>query len=590
MKLLALAACVLFLAMPAARAQDTLTTQKAPAPTVDPRGLPPRSMLPPFGANLFGGTPPTATLLQRQSNTAQSNAASSDGTGVVGGLQSATTQSGTAVPPSNGATNAQSRGSLLSPLASDPNYQLQPGDVVQVRIYGAATVDTTVSVDPNGDIFVPPIGPIHVGGIALHDLQATISKAVQQTFIKGTNVYAGVVSATPISVFVTGPVVRPGQYLGTAWDSVISFLQYAGGIDPARGSYRHIALLHGGGQVAEVDLYEFLLSGTLPATMLHNGDTIVVGPQGPTVTADGDVRGAFRYELKGPGDGAEVIQLARPYPDATNVSLIGVREGRPRSFYLTLDQFQRAEVKDDDAIHFIPDVPTDIITVTIDGRVLGPTSYVVRRGATLLGLLAYVPVNPQFADIKSIYLRRTSVALQQKQSIDDTIRRLQQSIITSPSTTSSEASLKQQEADVITRFAEQLRSVQPEGRVIVSRNGQVGDVMLENGDVIVLPSLTDLVVVSGEVAIPQSVLSTPGFTVEQYVKLSGGWTERSDKSRIIVQRASGETLVGSDPPVGPGDKIIVLPAADSHLIPIIKDITEIVYQIAIGVGVLVALH
>lgn len=113
---------------------------------------------------------------------------------------------------------------------------------------------------------------------------------------------------------------------------------------------------------------------------------------------------------------------------------------------------------------------------------------------------------------------------------------------------------------------------------------------LEDGDVIVVPSRTDLVLVSGEVRLPQSVVWAQGTQLDHYIFAAGGFTERANKSEILVMRPSGETLVGSNPPIGAGDRIIVLPAADNWALPFVKDITQIIYQIAVGTGVLINLR
>jgi hypothetical protein len=142
-------------------------------------------------------------------------------------------------------------------------------------------------------------------------------------------------STVPVNVFVTGGVISPGQYALPPTASIIAFLQAAGGIDPNLGSYRDIRILRDRQTLATADLYAFLLQGRLPTVQLRDRDTILVGRQGPTVAAEGDVSGVYRYELSQPRDGDELINLARPLPDANHVSLVGIRNGRPASFYFT---------------------------------------------------------------------------------------------------------------------------------------------------------------------------------------------------------------------------------------------------------------
>jgi protein involved in polysaccharide export with SLBB domain len=322
---------------------------------------------------------------------------------------------------------------------------------------------------------------------------------------------------------------------------------------------------------------------------LRDRDTILVRQQGPTVAALGAVRGVFRYEIEKPRTGEELIALARPLADATHVSLLGIRGGRPESFYFALSAFRSVPLRDGDIVTFSPDVPTGVMTVKLDGRIDGPTTLVVSRTATLLDVLAYVPVDTYFADTSSIYVRRLSVAQAQKKSIDDALHRLESAVVTSPTITAEQAQMRQQEAQIIFTFGKQLADVQPEGRLVVSYDGHLSNVRLEDGDVIVVPSRTDLVLISGEVRVPQSLVWIRGAPVGQYIETAGGFTERADTSILLVIRPSGQTIVGSNPPIQAGDRIIVLPSPSNWALPFIKDITQIIYQVAVGVGVLLRL-
>jgi protein involved in polysaccharide export with SLBB domain len=628
--------------------QDLTTQKPVPIGGNDIRSLPSRTSLPPpFGANLF--SPQAAVTLQRQANASAARAGGSplqvagpgaqgrggslysawpsaqggmpqtaagaagaggmgtrggqDGdTGGTGGIGTGGDTGGGGMAASNPSMSSTFSSPSSQPIPAtgvqpyaggsmvDPNYVLQPGDVTLIHLYGAVTLDQVSPVDGNGDIFIPTVGPVHVAGTTVANLQGTVQAAVRAVYTRGVATYATVAAAQPIEVFVTGAVIAPGQYALPPQKSVIAFLQIAGGVDPDRGSYRDIKIVRKGKEVASVDLYDFLLTGRLPSASLHNGDTIVVGQQGPTVIASGDARAPFRFELKPPYLGAQLIALARPYPDASNIALLGVRDGTPRSIYMKLQALAAFALRDSDVVGFTPDVPSDVMTVQVDGRILGPTTLVVKREATLMDVLSYLPVDRYFADIDSVYIRRVSVAQAQKQSIQDSVDRLQRQIVTQPVIAAEQAQMRAAESEVLFRFADQLKNAQPEGRVVVSRGGQVADVRLEDGDVIVVPSRTDLVVVSGEVGVPQSLVYTKGASATQYIASAGGFTDRGDRSRLLVLRASGEAVTGHDPPILPGDRIVVFPSPDNWTLPVIKDITEILYEVAVGAGVVATLH
>ncbi len=604
--LLALGA-LLMAAVPAS-AQNVLETQ-APVPIggADLRSLPSRAELPPlFGANLFASRIPTSVQLLRTAPPPAGMPANSAGSpsgapgnGFAGFLGSAVSdgQADGAIPavqtlpqapaaapqaPAVAATTVQPPGGMA---AFDPNHLMAPGDVVQVHIYGAMTLNQQATVDSNGDIFLPTIGPVHVAGARAGDLQSVVAAAVGSVYQTNAQVYVTLAGAVPINVFVAGAVISPGQYALPSTASVITFLQAAGGIDPKRGSYRNIEILRDGRPVEKIDLYDFLLHGQLPPLRLRNRDTILVEPQGPTVAAEGDVSGVFRYELVRPETGTQLMALARPYPDATRVNLVGMRGGRPEAFSYSLNGFRGVPIENGDVVTFVPDTLTNVMTITLQGRINAPTTLVVTRKATLFDLLPYIPINPYFSDPSSIYVRRVSVAQAQSRAIHDAMQRLESAVVTSPTVTAEQAQMRRQEAHIIFQFARQLTNVKPEGRLVVAHDGHLENVRLEDGDVVVVPSRTDLVLVSGEVRVPQAMVWFPGANVKHYIKTAGGFTERANRSRLLVIHPSGETSVGSNPPVFPGDRIIVLPSPDNWSLPFIKDITQMMYQLAVTTGV-----
>lgn len=546
--------CLTFLGLlavaTAGHAQDALSTQRQlTLGGNDQRGLP-DNLPPPFGSALVTAHAPNTPA-----------------PAAMGG--------GAAEP----APSPQARGNF------DPNYVVQPGDAIDVQLFGATSISAPSTVNATGQIFIPTVGPVDVAGTTAANLPGVVGAAVDQVYVRNVKVYAALLSAIPVKIFVTGEVAHPGQYSASSTDSVVAALDYAGGVNPASGSYRDITILRDGSVAAHVDLYDFLLRGQLPAFPLRNGNSIVVGPQGLSVSVFDSQRGDFRYELGGGHTGGEVLALAPPRADTTNVSLLGMRDGRPTSFYLTLSEFSRRTLMNGDVVRMVADSTADRITVTIDGRVDGPTTLVLDRTATLQQALSRVPVSPEFADIGSVYLRRASVAVAQKRAIDEAVSRLQLSIASAPLVGDSDASIRTQEAALVDKLASEAHAIEPEGRVVVSRQGKVSDIRLENGDVIVIPPHTDLVDITGEVSIPQAVAWDHGLSVDDYLKLAGGPTPRGDTHHVIVQRASGEIVIGAATPVHAGDRILVLPKQPNELLPILKDITAVIYQIAVGVGV-----
>jgi protein involved in polysaccharide export with SLBB domain len=466
----------------------------------------------------------------------------------------------------------------------DPNYQLIAGDKVSLHIWGIAEAiqaDQIITVDANGKLFIPKVGAVHVAGVTASNLQSVVKKKLRERYKAGVEVYVNVLTVAPLRVFVTGGVLRPGQYAGSATESIIGFLQQAGGIDPIRGSYRNIRIMRNNRAVKTVDLYAFLLWGKLPQWKFHDGDTILVGQQGGTVNVEGEVRGKFSFEFAGRGTrGIEIIKYARPYKKANKVQVSGTRRGKPWSSYLSINSFKSTYVMDGDTLRFITDAQLRTMAVRVEGSHLGSSYFSIKRGTRLKELLDYISVDPNEADIANIYLKRKSVARRQKENLEKSIFRLERSVLTTPASSDTEAVIRAKEAELVLQFVKHAKQVKVDGRVVVSDNGYISNIRLEEDDIIVIPKKSDVVLVSGEVQMPQSIVYASNATVYGYIQRAGGFTERAEKQKIVLIKPNGQVLMGANLKVSPGDEIMVFPKIDEKIMQFNKDIMAIIFQIA----------
>ena len=192
----------------------------------------------------------------------------------------------------------------------------------------------------------------------------------------------------------------------------------------------------------------------------------------------------------------------------------------------------------------------------------------------------YISVDPNEADIGNIYLKRKSVALRQKKNLDKSIFRLERAVLTTPASSDGEALIRSKEAELVLQFVKHAKEVEVDGRVVVSDRGRVTNVRLEEGDVIVIPKKSDVIIVSGEVQIPQSMVYASNATIYDYVQRSGGFTERAEQKRIIIVKPNGQVLMGDHLKVSPGDEIMVFPKIDEKIMQYNKDMIAIIFQIA----------
>ena len=466
------------------------------------------------------------------------------------------------------------------------NYLIAPGDKLNIWIWGAVNFSNVVTVDNQGNIFIPDVGPINVKNVAASKVNNLVTSHISEVFTNNVNVYVNLLTATPVSVYVTGPVIRPGQYAGQSSDSVLYFLKRAGGIDSDRGSYRHIKVLRQNRVIQQIDLYEFMQQGKMPKLSLKDQDVILVEPQGPMINVAGKVRNPFRFELKNSTAlGSELIDYALPLAKVSHVGVIGDRASGPFSVYMPYKDFDRIQLSDGDKVLFNDDMHAQVYDVQVMGSYRGPSYFTVRKETRLHDLLNHIPIDPNMADYGSIYIMRKSVAARQKEMLEDSLNRLERSVFTAPASSDGEASIRTKEAELVMRFVEKARKIQPLGKVVVSDKGVIANILLEQGDQIVIPNKTDLIQGGGEVMMPQAVVYNKNASLEDYVAWAGGYTDRANDKRIAVVHANGlmEFKDGGD--VMPGDQILVMPKVDSKMMQSIKDITQVIYQVAVAANV-----
>jgi protein involved in polysaccharide export with SLBB domain len=468
------------------------------------------------------------------------------------------------------------------------NYLIAAGDKINIWLWGAVNYANVPTVDTQGNIFIPNIGPIHLEGVPASDVNKVVSSKIKTVYTNNVEVYVNLLTATPVSVYVSGAIIRPGQYAGMASDSLLYFLKRAGGIDSERGSYRQIQILRDNKVLVEADLYSFIQSGKLPQITFQDKDVILVKPQKAAITVSGSVRNPFRFELiKDISSGQEISDYAKPLAKISHVGVFGNRSTGPFSVYLEYKDFVDFKLKDGDSVIFNDDLHAQVIDVQISGSYLGPSYFAVKKSTRLHDLLSYIPINPELTDNNSIYILRKSVAERQKQMLLDSLDRLERSVFTAPASSDGEATIRAKEAEMVMAFAEKARKVEPLGKVIVSDNGITANILLEKGDQIVIPHYTDLIQVGGEVLMPQAIVFNPNATIDDYVAWAGGFTDRAEDERISIVRANGVVIFDKEAEIKRGDQILVLPKIETKTMQAVKDITQIIYQVAVAANVVV---
>jgi polysaccharide biosynthesis/export protein len=296
-----------------------------------------------------------------------------------------------------------SRDSQIIPfdLPVGPDYVVGPGDSLAVDLWGGVSQRLFRTVDREGRMTLPEVGPVLVAGKSLAEVQESVQKTLRTQF-RDVSADVSLARLRTIRVYVVGDVTHPGAYDISSLSTPLNALFAAGG-PTTDGSLRILEHNRGNQLVQDVDVYDLLLHGVRTGIdRLENGDTVLVPPIGPQVTVEGMVRRPAIYELHNEKSLADVLTLAGgllptatlrhlevqrviAHDKHTMLSLDVPPDADPAAIQKQLDSFQ---IQDGDKIRVFPIAPYNQDTLYLEGHVLRPGRYSYRPGMRLTDLVS----------------------------------------------------------------------------------------------------------------------------------------------------------------------------------------------------------
>jgi len=290
------------------------------------------------------------------------------------------------------------------------NYVIGPGDEIDVQLFGSQNRTLRLTVDRDGKLAFPELGPIAVGGRAFGDIKGEIESRVSRQMI-GVHGSVSIGSVRPISVFVVGEVNAPGSYTVTGLSTITSALYASGGVKSV-GSLRDIQLKRGGRTIRHFDLYDLLLRGdTSDDAHLLPGDVIFIPTIGNTVSVIGEVRRPGIYELKGPTEVGALIDMAGGYTVSadTHRGQLDRVDDRQHRVALDVDFSEHGaaqNLRNGDLLRVARLRPTLDSGVIVQGEVYQPGAFAWREGLKVTDVIGSVNELKPGADPHYLLIRR----------------------------------------------------------------------------------------------------------------------------------------------------------------------------------------
>ncbi len=247
-------------------------------------------------------------------------------------------------------------------------------------------------------------------------------------------------------------------------------------------------------------------------------------------------------------------------------------------------------------------------SITVEGEVRYPGTYPIHHGETLSSILHRVGGFTDLAFVDGAVFTREELKKREKEQLDTLANRLQGDLAAlslgavkagAVASSASSSAAATQGLVVGQQLLSQLRDTPPVGRLVIDLRQVVkgkpngpNDVLVRDGDKLLIPKKTQEVTVLGEVQGPTSHIYQRYLSRDDYIEQSGGITEKADRKRIYVVRANGSVISSGrrgwfrksqDTEIRPGDTVVVpLDTEKLPALPLWTAVTTILYNLAVG--------
>ena len=251
----------------------------------------------------------------------------------------------------------------------------------------------------------------------------------------------------------------------------------------------------------------------------------------------------------------------------------------------------------------IKEVPQwrELEVVSVEGEVRFPGLYPIQRGETLRQVLQRAGGLSDLAFSQGAIFTREELRKREQQQLDRLAERLRRDLaVLALQGAQTTAGVNIQTVSVGEGLLVALQGSKAVGRLVIDLNqvlsnppGGEQDIVLKNGDRLLVPKQSQEVTVIGEVQNATAHRFNSDLSRDEYVEMSGGYTNQADEDRVYVVRANGSVVAQSggawfrqsSADIQPGDTVVVpLDAGKMRALPLWAAVTTIIYNLAVAVA------
>ena len=419
--------------------------------------------------------------------------------------------------------NAPTTFAPAASIAVSDGYLLGPGDTLDILFYGKENRTFSLEINREGFVDFPDLGPVGLAGLTYGEAKKMLQARISSQTI-GTQVSISMGLLRSMQIFVLGEAFKPGAYTVSSLSTVTHALINSGGVTDI-GSLRNIQLKREGKVIAELDLYDLLLSGdTSNDARIQEGDVIYIPTVGDQVSINGQVLRPAIYELKGGESIGDLIELSgglgsKAFPGSSRLQRIN-DDG-----FLTVLDLDVKKQRDRDIVlkggdYFTVDKITDYKKdiITLSGAVRHKGEFSWREGMRLLDIIFDRDMLDHQADLDIALLVR-----ELENSADLVVYTFSLGNLFSNATETD--NLKLEPRDRIVVFADYQNRAEVMAPFIENLKRQAS-----------IDGMARVVTASGKVRFPGEYPLTEAMTVQDLIVLSGGLLDSAYSQTAEISR------------------------------------------------------
>lgn len=420
---------------------------------------------------------------------------------------------------------------LLDRAVDPSKYILGPGDILYVYIWGAIENKYDLTINAECKTIIPFLGEFDVKNRSVKDFREDVRKILNEKY-KNVNISVSLKTMKEFKAYILGDVISPGSYVVNNATKISDLLKMADGpidsLNPLKIKIKNTDL---GDTIAELNI------SNLHGTYVHNpyvrlGDIVYVSKTNDYVRISGAINRAGKYCLEPNLTVKKVIDMSGGFSRGADSLIISVYR-----FFNNSDSISEFKLADHDLKDFklMPDdriiikkIPDYRIhrEIKIYGEVKYPGTYPVKKDKTTLNEV--IEMSGGYTD--NAFLKGSKII---RKKVSKLVDREFERLKTQPVFTLS----PDERSYLKTKLTEESGLIS----IDFSNYEDVKDLIIRDGDKIIIAEKSLSIQVTGAVTQPGLVSYMPDKDFRYYINQAGGYNTRAKKRSVMIIKAGTNT-------------------------------------------------